>query len=102
MKSRMSTVDEQTGTVAHQIKVSMIPSWPATTQMRQVEFRDPASLVLTASGRRSTGLGSPTSTLILGARDAVLVDPLMTVREATALADWVSRYRIAIGGYRHA
>lgn len=30
-----------------------------------------------------------TSTLIFGARDAVLVDPLMTVSEATALADWV-------------
>ena len=29
------------------------------------------------------------STLIFGARDAVLVDPLMTVPEATALADWV-------------
>jgi glyoxylase-like metal-dependent hydrolase (beta-lactamase superfamily II) len=31
-----------------------------------------------------------TSTLIFGAGDAVLVDPLMTVPEATALADWVS------------
>ena len=31
-----------------------------------------------------------TSTLILGARDAVLVDALATVREATALADWVA------------
>jgi len=31
-----------------------------------------------------------TSRLIFGARDAVLVDPLMTVREATALADWVA------------
>jgi glyoxylase-like metal-dependent hydrolase (beta-lactamase superfamily II) len=31
-----------------------------------------------------------TSTLIFGARDAVLVDPLMTVREAAALADWVA------------
>src|SRR5262249_48634182 len=31
-----------------------------------------------------------TSTLIFGASDAVLVDPLMTVREATALADWVA------------
>jgi glyoxylase-like metal-dependent hydrolase (beta-lactamase superfamily II) len=31
-----------------------------------------------------------TSTLIFGADDAVLVDPLMTVREATALADWVA------------
>jgi glyoxylase-like metal-dependent hydrolase (beta-lactamase superfamily II) len=30
-----------------------------------------------------------TSTLIFGARDAVLVDALMTVREATALADWI-------------
>jgi glyoxylase-like metal-dependent hydrolase (beta-lactamase superfamily II) len=31
-----------------------------------------------------------TSTLIFGARDAVLVDPLMTVSEATALTDWVA------------
>jgi glyoxylase-like metal-dependent hydrolase (beta-lactamase superfamily II) len=31
-----------------------------------------------------------TSTLIFGSRDAVLVDPLMTIREATALADWVA------------
>jgi glyoxylase-like metal-dependent hydrolase (beta-lactamase superfamily II) len=31
-----------------------------------------------------------TATLIFGARDAVLVDSLMTVREATALADWVA------------
>ena len=31
-----------------------------------------------------------TSTLIFGARDAALVDALMTVREATALADWVA------------
>ncbi len=30
-----------------------------------------------------------TSTLIFGARDAMLVDTLMTVREATALADWI-------------
>ncbi len=30
-----------------------------------------------------------TATLIFGARDAVLVDALMTVREATALADWI-------------
>jgi glyoxylase-like metal-dependent hydrolase (beta-lactamase superfamily II) len=29
------------------------------------------------------------STLIFGTNDAVLVDPLMTVSEATALADWV-------------
>lgn len=31
-----------------------------------------------------------TSTLIFGSHDAVLVDPLMTVREATALSDWVA------------
>jgi glyoxylase-like metal-dependent hydrolase (beta-lactamase superfamily II) len=31
-----------------------------------------------------------TATLIFGASDAVLVDALMTVREATALADWVA------------
>src|SRR5260221_2773259 len=31
-----------------------------------------------------------TSTLIFGERDAVLVDALCTVREATALADWVA------------
>jgi glyoxylase-like metal-dependent hydrolase (beta-lactamase superfamily II) len=31
-----------------------------------------------------------TSTLVFGARDAVLVDALTTVREATALADWVA------------
>ena len=31
-----------------------------------------------------------TSTLIFGPRDAVLVDALMTVREATVLADWVA------------
>src|ERR1700729_927738 len=30
------------------------------------------------------------STLIFGARDAVLVDALLTVREATALADWIA------------
>jgi glyoxylase-like metal-dependent hydrolase (beta-lactamase superfamily II) len=33
---------------------------------------------------------SPTaSTLISGAEDAVLIDPLLTVDQATALADWV-------------
>jgi glyoxylase-like metal-dependent hydrolase (beta-lactamase superfamily II) len=31
-----------------------------------------------------------TSTLVFGPRDAVLVDALMTVREATVLADWVA------------
>jgi glyoxylase-like metal-dependent hydrolase (beta-lactamase superfamily II) len=31
-----------------------------------------------------------TSTLIFGDHDAVLVDCLMTIREATALADWIA------------
>ncbi len=34
--------------------------------------------------------GPTTSTLIFGERDAVLVDALTTVAEATALADWVA------------
>src|ERR1700759_2061915 len=37
----------------------------------------------------SPAWGPTTSTLILGAPDAVLVDALATVPEATALADWV-------------
>ena len=41
-------------------------------------------------GRRSASLDPTRSTLIFGARDAVLADPLMTVREATALAGWVA------------
>src|SRR5437764_1156616 len=39
----------------------------------------------------SRRLWSPTaSTLIHGERDAVLVDPLMTIDESRALADWVT------------
>jgi glyoxylase-like metal-dependent hydrolase (beta-lactamase superfamily II) len=39
----------------------------------------------------SRRLWSPTaSTLIFGERDAVLVDPLMTIQESRALADWVA------------
>ena len=39
----------------------------------------------------SRRLWSPTaSTLIFGGRDAVLVDPLMTIDESRALADWVT------------
>ena len=34
-----------------------------------------------------------TSTFIFGARDAVLVDALMTVPEATALADWIALHQ---------
>ena len=47
-------------------------------------------------GERPRPFGPPlawdptTSTLIFGERDAVLVDVLTTVAEATALADWVA------------
>jgi hypothetical protein len=41
-------VDEQTRTVAHQVQVSVIPSWLGTTQIRQVQFREPGTLVLSA------------------------------------------------------
>jgi hypothetical protein len=45
-------VDEQTETVAHQVQVSVIPSWLGTTQIRQVQFREPRTLVLSASEPR--------------------------------------------------
>src|SRR5437867_6788374 len=41
-------------------------------------------------GVRETFFQATASTLIYGARDAVLVDAFMTVRQATALADWVA------------
>jgi glyoxylase-like metal-dependent hydrolase (beta-lactamase superfamily II) len=41
--------------------------------------------------RQSSRAWSPiTATLISGARDAVLVDPLMTIEQGRALADWVA------------
>jgi hypothetical protein len=42
-------VDEQTRTVAHHVQVSVIPSWLGTTQIRQVQFSEPGTLVLSAS-----------------------------------------------------
>jgi Lipocalin-like domain len=42
-------VDEQASTVAHQVQVSAIPSWLGTTQIRHVQFREPDTLVLSAS-----------------------------------------------------
>src|SRR5215469_1287832 len=41
-------------------------------------------------GVRETYFQATASTLISGARDAVLVDAFMTVKQATALADWVA------------
>ncbi len=42
-------VDEPAGTVAHQVQVSVIPSWLGTTQIRQVQFREPSTLALVLS-----------------------------------------------------
>ena len=42
------------------------------------------------SGVQETLFQAMASTLIYGARDAVLVDAFMTVRQASALADWVA------------
>src|ERR1700726_4105778 len=41
-------------------------------------------------GVRETFFQAMASTLIYGARDAVLVDAFMTVKQADALADWVA------------
>src|SRR5712691_954480 len=41
-------------------------------------------------GVRETFFQAMASTLIYGARDAVLVDAFMTVKQANALADWVA------------
>jgi hypothetical protein len=45
-------VDEQAGTVAHHVEVSVIPSWLGTTQIRHVQFREPGALVLSSSEQR--------------------------------------------------
>lgn len=42
-------VDEHARTVAHQVQVSVIPSWVGTTQIRRVQFREPCMLELSAS-----------------------------------------------------
>src|SRR6266566_2895730 len=44
-------------------------------------------------GIRETFFQATASTLIYGARDAVLVDAFMTVAQANALADWVATHR---------
>ena len=45
-------VDEQAGTVAHQVQVSVIPSWLGTTQIRRVQFREPDTLELSTTKPR--------------------------------------------------
>jgi hypothetical protein len=62
-------VDEQSRTVAHHVQVSVIPSWLGTTQIRQVQFREPGTLVLSASEQRlRDGVMNTTTTTITWAR----------------------------------
>jgi hypothetical protein len=60
-------VDERAGTVAHQVQVSVIPSWLGTTQVRQVEFGESGTLVLSAT-RPRRGDGVLTTTTISWSR----------------------------------
>jgi hypothetical protein len=61
-------VDEQAGTVAHQIQVSVIPSWLGTTQIRQVQFPEPGTLVLSTSDQSPPRDGVLTTTTISWSR----------------------------------
>jgi hypothetical protein len=60
-------VDEQAGTVAHQVQVSVIPSWLGTTQFRRVQFRASDVLELSTS-QRSPRDGLMTTTTITWSR----------------------------------
>lgn len=61
-------VDEQAGTVAHRVQVSVIPSWLGITQIRQVQFREPGTLVLSTSDQSPPRDGVPTTTTISWSR----------------------------------
>jgi hypothetical protein len=61
-------VDEQAGTVTHQVEVSVIPDWRGTSQVRQVEFREPGLLVLSAVEEDPRRDGAPTTTTITWSR----------------------------------
>jgi len=60
-------VNEQAATVAHHLQVSVIPSWLGTTQIRHVRFREPGTLVLSASEPHSRD-GAATTTTITWSR----------------------------------
>ncbi len=61
-------VDEQAGTVAHQVQVSLIPSWLGTTQIRQVQFPERGTLVLSTSDHSPPRDGVRTTTTISWSR----------------------------------
>lgn len=48
-------VDQANQTVTHHVQVWVIPSWKGTTQIRQVRFPDPDTLVLSAEGSPREG-----------------------------------------------
>jgi hypothetical protein len=60
-------VDEQARTVTHHVQVSVIPSWLGTTQLRHVQFREPGTLVLSAT-EQSPRDGVMTTTTITWSR----------------------------------
>ena len=76
----MSTYTHETNTTR-----SALPNWDV--------FVTPGIPIVTPDkprGVRETYFQAMASTLIYGARDAVLVDAFMTVKQANALADWVA------------
>ena len=56
-------VDEQAGTVAHHVQVSVIPNWLGTTQVRRVEFGGTGTLELSASEPRGRDGAMRTTTI---------------------------------------
>ena len=60
-------VDEQARTVAHQVQVSVIPSWLGTTQIRRVQFDAPGTLALSNSEPRARD-GVMTTTTVTWSR----------------------------------
>src|SRR2546426_1600110 len=76
----MSTYTHETNTTRN-----ALPNWDV--------FVTPGIPIVTRDappGVRETYFQAMASTLIYGARDAVLVDAFMTVKQASALADWVA------------
>jgi enoyl-CoA hydratase/carnithine racemase len=86
-------VDERAMTVAHHVQVSVIPSWLGTTQLRQVEFREPDTLVLTSVEPRP-GDGVTATTTVTWSRQQSRKEPTgpqTDVRSANQSAPGVER-----------
>jgi hypothetical protein len=50
------SVDDEAGTVVHEVQVSLISNWLGTTQTRQVRFPEPDTLILSAEGSPRDGM----------------------------------------------